>query len=220
MNLQSLLKVPDSQRNQKWEDQFLSALAEGEVGVMSPDPIEGPDSWPYLVVTTEAEQATSEPAQKIIRWLSTRGIGLAINPHKEMPDFILSYGMLWSFCETGKFIHRNSEVEKDGSTVRREKVEYTSTNLMHAGTPNEQYLPPYVRTILRDFFRDQSVFNPKVLLLSSDKKNYDLAFSVESLGAPKESEWAGIGEAISWFLPPHYSIVLISEKNLPPFVSL
>ena len=218
MNLQKLAFTSDSERDIQWEDHFLTALAEGEVAVMSPDPIEGPDGWSYLAVSTEVDQNTSEPTQKIIRWLSTRGIGLVVNPQKEAPDYVLSYGMLWSFCETGKFIQRH-KIE-DSRQATREQVVFSGKNLIEAGIPTEQFLPSYVRQVLRDFFRDQNVYQPRVLLLSSDKKNYDLSFSAESLGSPKESEWAGIGEAISWFLPAHYSILVISEKNLPDFINL
>jgi hypothetical protein len=40
------------------------------------------------------------------------------------------------------------------------------------------------------------------------------------LGNPPEREHEGIAEAIAWFLPNHYSVVLISEKGLPTFSAL
>jgi len=91
---------------------------------------------------------------------------------------------------------------------------------LHAGPPSPQYLPQYVRNILKEFFRDQGVLMPKILVMSADRKHYDLAISLESLGNPPEKEHQGIAEALSWFLPPHYSIVLVSEKGLPSFVEL
>ena len=33
-------------------------------------------------------------------------------------------------------------------------------------------------------------------------------------------EHAGVAEAIAWFLPPHYSVVLVSETGLPDFISI
>ena len=60
----------------------------------------------------------------------------------------------------------------------------------------------------------------QILIFSFDKKQYEFGISLESLGNPPETEHAGIAEAISWFLPPHYSIVLISEKGMPQFVDL
>ena len=90
----------------------------------------------------------------------------------------------------------------------------------YTGVPTEQFLPMYVRKVLKDFFRDQGVLEPKMLMILQDEKNYDLCFSLESLRNPPQAEHAGVAEAISWFLPPHYSVVLISEQNLPSFVSL
>jgi hypothetical protein len=54
-----------------------------------------------------------------------------------------------------------------------------------------------VRNILKEFFRDQGVFAPKILVMSSDRVNYDLVFSLESLGNPPVKEHQGIAEAIS-----------------------
>ena len=74
-----------------------------------------------------------------------------------------------------------------------------------------------MRKILRDFFRDQGLLAVKILMMSQDGKNFDLAISLESLGNPPEKEHQGIAEAISWFLPPHYSLLIVSEKGLPSY---
>lgn len=211
MTLESLLNTPDEERDLDWENQFFVALTKSNLNVMAADPQTGPDNWPYLM--TETAPDAEEPAQKIIDWLSTRGIGLVVNPTKEYPDYVFSYGMLWHFRETGLFF-RPSETTSSGAF----RVE-PGTDL-HAGEPDPRYLPQYVRNILRDFFRDQTILAAKILVISTDRVNYDLAFSIESLGNPPETEHAGIAEAISWFLPPHYSVVLVSEKGLPPFVNL
>lgn len=211
MNIQELASIPDDQRDQNWEDQFLQALSGSQLTLISQDAQQGPDGWPYLLAKTD--QSGSEPAQKIIQWLAERGIGLAINPDKEYPDFVLTYGMLWSFRESGKFIQRNVPTSQG-------KVEITKDSIKHAGTPTEKFLPNYVRKILKDFFRDQGVVAPKILVISFDEKTYELAFSAESLGNPPESEWEGIAEAISWFLPSHYSILILSEKILNNFSAL
>lgn len=213
-----ILNTPDSQRDEKWEDVFLQALSQTQLSLLAPDPKTGPDSWPYLMTTTEAKGATPpEPAQKILHWLSTRGIGLVINPEKDYPDFILPYGMIWNFRETGRFIVRNGKSSAPNSA---QEVQLNRAGLKQHGPPTEAYLPLYVRKILTDFFRDQGVLQPKCLMLSEDGVHFDFAISVESLGNPPQKEWQNIGEAVSWFLPSHYSIVLISEKGLPEFVSL
>lgn len=216
-NLSQLLQTSAESRDFQWEDEFLTQLASTKVHVLSPDPQTGPDQWPYLMVGTDQAQApedSAEETQKILAWLAERGIGLVVNPTKEYPDFVLSYGMVWNFRETGRFIDRRQTL---GSDASQDEVSYTQETLKNAGPPTEQYLPAYVRNILRQFFRDQGILQIKILVMSTDNVNYDLAISLESLKNPPAHEHAGIAEAISWFLPPHYNIVLISEKGLPPF---
>lgn len=217
MTLTELINTPDAKRDENWEDQFLHAITDSNLKLISDGAQQGPDGWPYFLVETGSD--ANESAQKMIHWLSSRGIGLAVNPQKEFPDFILTYGMLWSFRETGRFIHRNLLPDQGPNKAASGKVEFSKESLM-AGEPHPKYLPDYVRKILKDFFIDQGVLNPKLSVLTVDSKNFDLAFSLESLGNPKESEWEGIGEALSWFLPTHYSVLLISEKGLPPFFAL
>jgi hypothetical protein len=211
MSLLELVKTPDELRDVNWEQQFFKTFTESKVTLLAPEPITGPDGWPYLLA--EATETSSEPTQSILHWLSTRGIGLVINPQREYPDYVFTYGMIWSFRETGLF-YKNNSAKKDG------RVEFSAGAVVHAGTLSKAYLPDYARSILKEFFRDQGILNPKVLLMSTDRLNYDLAISLESLRNPPAAEHAGIAEAISWFLPPHYSIILVSELNLPPFETL
>lgn len=209
------LQVKEIERNHAWDEKFFKLFSDCKLKLLSVDPQQGPDGWPYLLAETTQDRISnaseSESAQKIIHWLATRGIGLVINPRKlPYPDYVFSYGMLWSFKETGYFIKKlETRLEKQIILDAKSKV--------HTGTPTDEYLPKYVRTILKEFLRDQGVLNPKIIMLSQDNKNFDLCFSIESLGSPIETEHEGILEALSWFTPPHYSLALISELGLPDF---
>ncbi len=211
MELQDLINVVDDKRDTQWENQFFVKLTEGKVKLMSPDPQEGPDKWPYLMVETSAD--ASEPVQNIIQWLATKGIGLVVNPMRSYPDYVFTYGMIWHFKETGLF-YRTADQAPVGT------FEVAEGQALHAGDAAPSYLPKYVRNILKEFLRDQGVTSPRILVMSQDRKNYDLAFSLESLGNPPMKEHDGIAEALSWFLPPHYTIALVSEKGLPKFFDL
>lgn len=219
-NLDRHLQTKEEDRHFQWDETFFKLFSESEVQLLSQDPQQGPDNWPYLMCqtisnATDTKQQNLQPTesvQKIIHWLSTKGIGLVVNPQRmPYPDFVFSYGMIWSFRETGYFIKPNQQ-----KTIKEELV-FDDQQFIKSGPPSEKYLPNYVRQILRDFFRDQSVFAVKILVISKDGSNYDLCFSLESLGSPPATEHQGILEAISWFLPPHYSLALISENNLPDF---
>lgn len=211
MTLNELVKVPDEQREHQWEIDFFMAITSSNVKMMLDAPQQGPDGWPYMLVET-AENAT-EPANKIMQWAAIKGVGLAVNPGKNYPDYVFTYGMLWHFKETGLF-YRTADDTVVGT------AEFEKGQGLHAGDASPQYLPTYVRQIIKEFFRDQGVLRPRILVMSQDRKNYDLAFSLESLGNPPQTEHQGIAEALSWFLPPHYSIVLVSEMGLPKFFDL
>ncbi|MCX7978945.1 MAG: hypothetical protein N2578_08075 [Bdellovibrionaceae bacterium] len=211
MSLDEIFKVPDEERDLDWEARFFTAFTEANVRVISPDPQIGPDGWPYLLV--ETGEGASEPVQKILHWLSERGIGLVVNPRRAYPDFVFTYGMIWNFRETGRFYGLASEAPQHS-------VSFEPGEKILAGAPSEVYLPSRPRSILREFFRDQGLLQVKILVISRDGKRFDLAFSSESLGSPPEKERQGILEAISWFLPPHYSLMIISERGLPPFHTL
>lgn len=208
MSLHEMTLVPDDKRDPHWEENFLQTLGSSSLKVLAPEPQSGPDGWPYLLTATG--EGAEEPAAKILNWLATRGIGLVVNPTKSYPDYVISYGMIWSFKETGFF-------QRPAGQIPTGLVEIKEGSKLLAGPPSPEYLPAYVRNILREFFRDQGLLAVKILVFSEDKKHFDLAFSLESLGQPPEKEHQGLLEALGWFLPPHYSLVLISEKDLPAF---
>ena len=211
MQIHELVNTPDQDRDHAWEQNFLLALPMSKINIISSDPQQGPDGLPYLLAQT-SEQAT-EPAIKVLDWLSTKGIGLVINPEKSYPDFVLSWGMIWNFKERQGFDTAQSDVPVG-------TVEISENQKLLAGAPSPDYLPDYVRGIMRDFFRDQGFYQIKILVMSTDKKHFDLAFSLDSLRNPAKEEHQGIAEAISWFLPPHYSVMLVNEAGLPAFVDL
>lgn len=208
LNLHHICSQPDSLRDEEWERTLLAALVEATLKLDSMTPQTGPDGWPYLFASTAP--GSTEPAVRVIDWLSTRGIGLVLNAHKTVPDYLFTYGMVWNFKETGNFITPAKDVK--GGVVQFEKGEKVL-----AGPPSPEYLPQYVRDILKQFFKEQGVSDPRFLVLSRDKVHFDLCFSIESLGNPDPSEHQGIAEAVSWFLPTHYSIMLASEEGMPKF---
>lgn len=219
--LKQHLTVSEENRDQVWDEKFFKMFSESDVRILSEDPQQGPDGWPYLMTETLHEAQPSvdqaqkiDSSQKVLHWLSTRGIGLVVNPRRlPYPDYVFSYGMIWSFRQTGYFI-QYSQLNRTGELV------VDPNRAIKTGPPSDEYLPLYVRSVLKDFFRDQSIFDTRVLMISTDHVHYDLCFSLESLGSPPEAEHEGILEAIAWFLPPHYSIAVISEKGLPAFTSL
>jgi hypothetical protein len=209
VNLEELLSTTHEKRDNQWESKFLDAFVNSKVEVISEDPQQGPEGFPYLLVKTGG----SEPVAKVIDWLSTRGIGLCVNPQNENPDYVFSYGMIWNFKERNRFLEPIAH-------TRSNRMELKEGEKLFSGDISAEFFPPYARSIVREFLLQQGVLAPKVLALTTNQKDYDICFSLNSLGRPDTKEHQGIAEALSWFFPFNTSIVLIEEKNLPSFYPL
>lgn len=204
------IQKPDSLRDHAWEKKLFKLLLDSNVTLLSDTTQMGPDGLPYLLVEVKPE--SKEPFRNILQWLATKGIGLVINPNKAFPDYIFTYGMIWNFAERGEFLtEAPMQTSKEFTLQANQKV--------HAGSPHPQYLPDYVRAHIKDFFLHQSIFRPRFLVIGQDN-HYDLCFSLESLGNPPQEEHAGVLAALSWFFPQHYSLALVSEKELVNFIDL
>ena len=204
--MEALLKVPVDQRDEGWEQEFFKLLPKTSFELLGDTPMEGPDGMPYLVVKT-VEQG--ESGSQVLDWLGEKGVGLVVNPKGETPDYVFSYGMIWNFLANGEFL-----TPMENSSLETGEMSLKAGEEMMAGTPNETYLPSHVRALFREFLGQQGVTKPRIVMLSQDSVNYDLCFSLESLGHPPEDEWQGILEGFSWFFPLHYSFSIISEEMI------
>lgn len=211
MELVNLVDIPEENRDEKWENDFFQKLTQGQISIIKDEPQAGPDGWPYLLASTDV--TASENVQQVLSWLKDKGIGLVINPQKSYPDYVFTYGMIWNFLETGLFF-RPTQTQNSGQAMIK------MTDIAASGNPPETYLPTYARKVLRDFLQQQGVLLPRILAINLKQGTTELVFSLESLGNPPESEHQGIAEAVSWFLPPHYSLLIMSEKGLPEFHAL
>ncbi len=210
MEFEKLLQLPENSRDDQWELKFLDSVVSMKVEVLEGgDPLHGPDGWPYLRVRTGQGE---EPFINIVRWLAGRGIGMVVNPHKMAPDYVFTYGMLWNFVETGRFVTPWAGTDST-------EIDFTERPII--GAPTDQYLPPYVRDILNHFLKDQGIQKPRIAVATSrDFKQTDLVFSLESMGAPDPKDQKALAEVLSWFLPLHYSLTFIQEDNLSGWVDL
>ncbi len=212
VEFETLVQLPESQRDSGWEQHFLKQLVEQDVLVLDEPPRTGPDGWPYLQART-GSGVGQEPFVKVLRWLAGRGIGLVLNPHKMVPDYVFTYGMLWSYAESGWFFKPLKS--QPGQVV------LGSGEKPIIGVPTEAFLPPYVRSVIREFLRAQGFESPKILAMTDPTfEQADLLFSLKSLNGLAEEDHAVLAEALSWFLPPHYGIVMAIEEGLPEFAVL
>lgn len=213
MDFEVLIQQPEFKRNNEWENDFLTQIAGMKVQMESDQAKAGPDGWPYFFARTSPE--ASEPIRDIMAWLAGRGIGLVINAHKMLPDYIFPYGMIWNFVETGRFLEPEAEKVKNGEAI------YQDGRKLMMGPPTEKYLPSYVRGVLREFLVAQGFNEPKILVIATpDYKQIDLMFSLESLNNIDKKDQRTLADRLAWFLPLHYTLVLGSHAGFPPFSNL
>lgn len=222
LDFADLVQLPESERDDRWELAFFRGLCEQSVEVIDAPPRTGPDGWPYLQVragrlgddAARGGERRLEPFSAIARWLAGRGIGLVVNAHKMVPDYVFTYGMIWSFVETGRFF--------TASEAQPGQVILDPGQKPIVGAPSEAFLPPYVRSILREFLYAQGFEDVEILAMTdSSFKQADLLFSSASLKGLEESDYSTFAEAVGWFLPPHYSVVMANPSaGLPPFILL
>ena len=104
MTIAELLKQSESLRDEAWEQQFLNQLPSLRFQVLEAQVQQGPDGWPYLFVEIQQDSEGGEQFSDIQNWLLNQGVGLAINPLRSPPDYVLPYGQLWLYQTTGKFV--------------------------------------------------------------------------------------------------------------------
>lgn len=208
----TLINQPETARDEAWEKAFLDGILQTKVELVQNQPVKGPDSWPYLLIKTGPQG--QEPFAEIVRWAATQGVGLAVNTHKMLPDYIFTYGQTWNFVETGLFI---STTTAPSAGV----VELSAGQKVILGQPSEKYLPKYARSILKEFLSAQGFPSPKIVVMSSpDYKIVDLVFSIESLNNLPPKDHPVLAGAIGWFLPLHYSLIFASEESIRGFTTL
>ncbi len=204
--MKNLFLTKPEDRDSQWEELFFKAIVQSQFTFLSETPVEGPDGMPYLAI--EISENEGEPADHVFKWLAEKGVGLVVNPNKETPDYVFTYGMIWNYLTNGEFLTAQEAPQAQGD------IEMQPGQEMMAGTPSESYWPLSARKLFKEFLRDQGVHNPRIVMLSQDSKNYDLCFSLESLGNPPQEEWQGLLQAFSWFFPLHYSFSIISEDMI------
>jgi hypothetical protein len=115
--------------------------------------------------------------------------------------------MLWYGLKTGRFLEPEVKARDLGA------VSISKTSEFQFGDASEDYLPKDVRKYLREFLLAQGVYSPRLCVFSENGLDYDLGLFVESLGNPPEKEYLGIAQALSWFLPQHYSVTFVSDAD-------
>lgn len=202
-NLSNALSTNSELRNLNWEQEFLKTFVNSHIFLVEESVQIGPDGWPYLYLCTDIKQSykSEDQVPSVISWAYENGVGLVLNTHKEKPDYVFSYGMIWSFVHRGEFVNYTQPVFKENAEIYLSPV-------------SQDLIPLKVLSFIKNYIQSAEVKRPRCALMTRDKIHYEFAVSIESVGNPPQSEHQGIAQGISWFLPMDMPVVLIYERLL------
>jgi len=221
--LAELLGVESGQRDEQWKIRFYDIVPRAALAVPDSQGMVGPDGFVYLIL--ELPQPDSSFAGyslvKLLDHLLASGLGLMVSSGGTVPDWVFSYGCLWSYREFGHF--EVSTASPPGSSVEvtaagggLEKHTYTEDHEVIVGQPTDLVLPQYARRTIRAFFQERlKVSNPAVFLLADPDRQpkQALVFSVFPEDFDSQESFARVMKLLTWFLPPHYELSAISRNS-------
>lgn len=209
--LDQLFKVPKEHRNEHWKKDFLENITHAGLRTATPQVILGPDGFPYFQLLMPIPDQRFECfvlEDLITNHLLENGFGVVINPDKDEPDWVFTYGDILSY-----HLYKEYCLEHSGNQNKTDEVIKKDTQVF-TGNPSENFLPSSTRRVLRNHLNKLNVHNVKIFLMfRPETKSQDLVFNITPEKFTNRHDFDVIMKIISWYMPRHYSIVGISEEG-------
>ena len=211
--LGELFKTDHDARDDAWVGRFYDAVVDASLATREEQVTRGPDGFPYfaLYMPPEGQGFDAFCVSHVLGVCTDDGFGIVINPDKGRPDWVFSYGNLWSLRAYGSFDAGVTE-----PTSRDEPVQPPAgAGQVLVAAPNEQYFPPYARTVLKSYLEHHGVKEPRVMLIDDVTKMppRSLAFSVFQEDFETPQAFGDFMTRLTWFLPPHYGLVSVPKDS-------
>ncbi|QJD94618.1 hypothetical protein HH214_01395 [Mucilaginibacter robiniae] len=212
----NLVQTPKSERDENWQKAFLQNVIQASFRCGEPQVITGPDGFLYFQLFLP-EPNKSFQCYVIDKmkddFLLSSGFGVVINPTPNSVDWVFSYGDILNLHLNKTFY--TTEKTPFSRRVNDETIDKNEKVMI--GQPSEAILPQQTRQLLAELLKINGVENPKVLLMMRDKQDgkdstQDLVFNLTPQTFKTQDEYRSIMQAISWYLPKHYSFVGIDES--------
>ncbi len=208
-----LLAVPVDQRDETWNQKFLTDVQTASFACTDPQIVKGPDGFPYfgLNIPEPGKPFTSYCIKNMAEdFLIDNGYGVVINPKENAADWVFSYGDIVNL-QINKIFYssvENGPIEPEVTISKNEQVLIAQ--------PSESYLPAKARTVLRKYLQFFGVVQPKIMLISrtiDGKIVQELAINIfkEEVGHPEKL--GDFMQQLGWFLPRHYILMLVPKNS-------
>lgn len=211
--LDNLFAVPHEQRDQSWQQSFLSNVDDASFACNDPQVISGPDGFPYFVLNIPEPKKEFQCyviKHMVPDFILDNGLGVAINPAKGQPDWVFTYGELVNY-----HLRKEFYTESNNWLVQTEKVVKENTELL-VGQPSEYIIPAPTRNILKQYLKQYTNTEAKILLTNraqGEEYIQQLVFNLTPNDFSSEEHFNGVMQNIGWFLPRHYTFASTSEET-------
>jgi hypothetical protein len=227
--LARLFTIPRETRGDAWRTEFYAAVVDASLVGFDPQVVWGPDGFPYFQLALPPAGAfTPFCISHILDHVLDSGFGVAVfgNPERRgEPEWVFTYGDLLALALFARF--DGDPAGRDALAARTdgvwsEKIE--TGRKVAVGASAETYLPARARRVLGAFLRQAAgVPDPKIALVVDPalEPATNLAFDLGPADfGGDESRFAGVMQALTWFLPRTHALLALPDLGAANFQSL
>ena len=211
--LAQLFEKSADSRDDSWKGKFLDSVAEASFACGDPKIINGPDDFPYFYLKTPEPDKTFQCyviKHMVTDFLLKIGLGVVVNPEKDSPDWIFSYGDILNFHLTGSFYSGTNSISPS------DPVKIEAGEKVLAGQPSESYLPEIARKVIRDYLTRVGISDVRFMILMrpyDGLNSGEFVFNLTPGRFHNDAEYERTMRSIGWFLPRHYTYSSINEED-------
>ncbi|HEY2364861.1 MAG TPA: hypothetical protein VGH87_00700 [Polyangiaceae bacterium] len=210
-----LFATPRKERDDAWRAKFFDAIGTAAMTTTESQIMQGPDGFPYFVLAMPEPGKPFSPVclADVLEHCTDSGVGMVVAPGEHGPEWVFTYGDLFSMRAYMTFEGDPADVEaaRGPATEVLEK----DTAVM-VGTPNEEMLPPWARGVLASFLAQVGeVKEPSVLVMvrPSESSARNLVFNIHPEDFSSPDEFGRVLRRLQWFLPRGRSVIGLSRTS-------
>jgi hypothetical protein len=213
--LAELFATPREERDGAWRAKLFDAIESAAMTTTETQILQGPDGFPYFVLAMPEPGKPFSPVclGEVLEHCTDRGVGIVVAPGEHGPEWVFSYGDLFSKRAYATFEGDPADVETTGAPAT--EVLQKDTAVM-VGAPNDEMLPPWSRRVLASFIEQVAgVKQPSVLVMvrPSESPARNLVFNIHPEDFASPDEFGRVLKRLGWFLPRGRSVIGLSRTS-------
>lgn len=223
----TLIAIPLTERDPSWGEKFCAAIVNASMTTIPQQVMQGPDTYPYFVLNLPpiAQQFHPVCLASVLDVCLDHGVGIAVEPQREPPGWIFSYGDLWSFKTTSTFrVPKEVTPDPQDQVSLEGRVAFVEHTIVEnrqitVGQATEDFFPVSARRNIKRYlsslpFYAQRPVRSLVLRDPHFGPQLSLAFNFFPDDFTNLEQFKFFGQMFRWFFPSHYDVTVV-EKNSP-----